>query len=182
MKKYRKSKRLFESQAPVTFVDHNDMCMELTKYCYDIFEEDNRHIQELGKCVDDISWDDCVAGVTLQNIDEKQPTIVMNPFFAEKLLDKAEEMQDGDWNFDEDEDKYPEEYYRLFRYAILWASYLALVVGSSKISNSNPDAYVRDWKNSINTTYSELIETFPELVEEQDVFKDILEEFAMSRC
>lgn len=181
MAKSKKYKRLTETVSPIEFVNQDDMCRELSQYCYRLFELKDRQINELGKCVDDIKWDFNVPGVTIQEIKKGTQTIVMNPFFAEKLLDKStEKYSSGNLDY-EDEDENAEQYYELFRFALLWAAYLALVTKTSPISTSNPDAYVDSWKRNIDIVYSELIISFPEYKDVQDVFKTLHEEFTLSR-
>lgn len=174
----KKTKRkLLESNAPIDFINRDDMCRELQNYCYDFFDSDDRHISELGKIIDDITWDDTVSGVTVDFMDRNTPVIVFNPFFAEQLLDRQAELHEGDW----DEDNWEDEYYKLFRYALLWAAYLALTIKTDHINTNNVDGYLQSWKRVISITDSELVQSFEGYDNEQYEFKELLNDFALAR-
>lgn len=169
--------KLLESNAPVDFINRDDMCQELQKYCYDFFDSEDNHITELGKIVEDLTWDDTVAGVTVAFMDRKSPVIVFNPFFAEQLLDKQAERHNGEWS----EEGWEEEYYKLFRYALLWAAYVALTIKTEHINTNNVDGYLQSWKHVVDVTYSELIQSFGDYREAQDEFKKLIADFALAR-
>lgn len=180
-KKHNKYK-IYEELAPVKFLDQNDMCQTLTKYCYHLFDTDDKSISQLGECVDDIIWDQNIAGLTIDPDEADMCNLIVNPFFAEKLLDRSAQIHQTDWDYNEDEDEYPEQYFELFRYALLWGAYLALVSFSNRISTSNADAYLNSWKKNIATTDKEMAQSFPEEHEKCfDEFKKILGEFIICR-
>lgn len=165
------------------FNDEADMIEQLTEYVRYLFETEEVFSQFDTK-VDDISFNESVStidAVKIKTENNESWHIVFSPAFAGILLDEQARRLNYDIDYDENEDVYPELYFKAFAVGVLYACYLVLV---KQTINQNSSSY---WEtctklaSAQKTAFSEFKSQFgqqEEYKEETLVLERLLREFS----
>lgn len=155
-------------QVSFTFRDEEDMCDILSEYVYEIFEKDEK-LKEYDTTVDNFIWSDAVSTIdAFDTENENTWVIIMNPKFAALLLDRQAEFLKGEIDYDAEREEFPENYFRLYKCAVIYGAILAKIKSGSmssidsyqsELSNlaGAPRKAFSDFRTKFSTDYPDMI-------------------------